>query len=418
MAMKTSMCPSADIARSHIVARELQDRLLDAFKKAGWRADIEPPGIEGRSRPDMVVRRGPHRYVVEVKVAREPRRPLLQAMFADAVLQARVHARELHASPLAVVAAPRISPLAAQEIRDYAERFAEDVAWGLLDSNGCFELHGPGLDAIRAEPGKNGEPEPSQSRPPPDLFSDLGQWMLKVFVADHIEPKYLGAPRGPIRNASHLANLASVSLPSASRLLNQLKGLHFIESAQQGPHLVRVADLMQDWRVSNSEIPHEIGARWLIPPKDGAAQLSLALAAHSRLHSAIPVGLANDRKRAALRRREPRACLGLFAASEKLGFRFAHGAPLHLYLEDISGRVLEHFGLSAAGIGERVDVIVRRPRNPEAVFRACVVRDDVPAADIIQCWLDISNHPARGREHAEQIWHRVLAPSLKLGPES
>ena len=44
----------------HIVARELQDRLLDAFKKAGWRADIEPPGIEGRSRPDMVVRRGPH----------------------------------------------------------------------------------------------------------------------------------------------------------------------------------------------------------------------------------------------------------------------------------------------------------------------------------------------------------------------
>jgi hypothetical protein len=417
MAMKSSMSPSADIARSHIVARELQDRLLDAFKKAGWRADIEPPGIDGRSRPDMVVRRGPHRYVVEVKVAREPRRSLLQAMFADAVLQARVHARELHASPLAVVAAPRISPLAAQEIRDYAERFAEDVAWGLLDSNGCFELHGPGLDAIRAEPAKNGEPEPSLSRPP-DLFSDLSQWMLKVFMADLFEPKYLGAPRGPVRNASHLASLASVSLPSASRLLNQLKGLHFIESAQHGPHLVRVADLMQGWRVSNSEIPHELGARWLIPPKDGAAQLSLALAAHSRLHSAIREGSADDRKEADLRCRKPRACLGLFAASEKLGFRFAHGAPLHLYLEDISGRVLEQFGLSPAGVGERVDVIVRRPRSPEAVFRACVVRDGVPASDIIQCWLDISNHPARGREHAEQIWRRVLAPSLKLGPES
>jgi hypothetical protein len=418
MAMNASMSPPADIARSHIVARELEDRLLDAFKKAGWRAELQPAGIEGRSRPDMLVRRGPHRYMVQVKVAREPRRPLLQAMFADAVLQARVHARELQASPLAVVAAPRISPLAAQEIRDYAERFAEDVAWGLLDSNGCFELHGPGLDAIRAEPAKNEEPEPSLSRPPPDLFSDLGQWMLKVFMADHIGPKYLGAPRGPVRNASHLASLASVSLPSASRLLNQLKPLHFIESDQRGPHLVRIADLMEGWRVSNSEIPHEIGARWLVPPKNGLVQLSLALAAHSLRHSAIPEGSSDDRKGAAPRRREPRACLGLFAASEKLGFRFAHGAPLHLYLEDIAGRVLEQFGLSPAAVGERVDVIVRRPRNPEAVFRACVVRDGVPAADIIQCWLDISNHPARGREHAEQIWRRVLAPRLKLEPES
>jgi hypothetical protein len=256
MAMTSVMAPSAYIARSQIVARELEDRLLDAFKKAGWRADLEPRGIDRRSRPNMVIRRGPHRYVVEVKVAREPRRPLLQAMFADAVLQARVHARELHGSPLAVVAAPRISPRAAQEIREYAERFADNVAWGLLDSNGCFELHGPGLDAIRAEPAKIEEPEPSLSRPPPDLFSDLGQWMLKVFMADRIDPKYLGAPGGPVRNASHLASLASVPLPSASRLLNQLKALHFIESAQQGPHLVRVADLMQGWRVSNSEIPH------------------------------------------------------------------------------------------------------------------------------------------------------------------
>jgi hypothetical protein len=116
-----------------------------------------------------------------------------------------------------------------------------------------------------------------------------------------------------------------------------------------------------------------------------------------------------------VRREGPRACLGLFAASEKLGFRFPHGAPLHLHLEDISSRVLEQLGLAVAGGSEKVDVIVRRPRYPEAVFRACVVPDGVPAADIIQCWLDISDHPARGREHAEQIWRRVLAPSLEPG---
>jgi hypothetical protein len=412
------MSSSIDIARSHVVARVLQDRLFGAFKKAGWRTDLEPSAAEGRSRPDMVVRRGPHRYAVEIKVAREPRRSLLQAMFADAVLQARVHAQELHASPLAVVAASRISPLAAGEIRGYAQRFAPDVAWGLLDSEACFELHGRGLDAIRAEPARDGEPKPSLQRSPPDLFSDLGQWMLKVLMAEHIGPKYLGAPHGPVRNASHLASLASVSLPSASRLLSQLRHLRFLESERGALRLVRVADLMQRWRVSSSESPHEIGARWLIPPKDGASQLSLALAAHNRRRSVVRAASADEQGGAALQREGPHACLGLFAASEKLGFRFAHGAPLHLYLEDISSRVLEQLGLAAAVGSEKVDVIVRRPRYPEAVFRACVVREGVPAADIIQCWLDISDHPARGREHAEQIWRRVLAPSLKLGRES
>jgi hypothetical protein len=241
--------------------------------------------------------------------------------------------------------------------------------------------------------------------------------MLKVFMSEQIGPKYLGAPRGPIRSASHLADVASVSLPTASRLVSQLRLLKFIESDRQSLRLVRIADLMQAWQVSSSSyLPHEIGARWVLPPKNPAAQLSLALAAHARGRSAIPDAGPHG---AAPRSQVPRACLGLFAASEKLGFRFAHGTPLHLYLEEISVRVLgEQFGLFPAQVGERVDVMVRRPRFPETLFRACVVRDDVPAADIVQCWVDIADHPARGHEHAEQIWRRVLAPRLGLEPKS
>jgi hypothetical protein len=406
-----------DIARSHVVARQLKDRLLGAFKGAGWRVDLESSGAEGRSRPDMVVHRGPRRYAVELKVAREPRRSLLQAMLADAILQARVHAQEFRASPLAVVAAARISPAAAHEIREYAQRFAAGVAWGLLDSETCFDLHGEGLEAIHPEPAKVGEANASLSRPPPDLFSDLGQWMLKVFMADEIGAKYLGAPCGHVRNASHLASLASASLPSASRLVSQLRHLNFIESEHDGLRLVRIADLLQSWRVSSSATPHEIGARWFVPPKDSAEQLSINLAAYTR--SPFPVKSADARQGYDPAREGPRACLGLFAASEKLGFRFAHGTPLHLYLEDISVRVLvEQFSLAPVRSGEHIDVIVRRPRFPEAVFRACVIRDGVPAADIIQCWIDISSHPARGREHAEQIWRRVLVPRLALEANS
>jgi len=88
-----------DIARSDVVARQLKDRLLGAFKGAGWQVDLELSGSEGRFRPDMVVHRGPRRYAVELKVAREPRRSLLEAMLADATLQARVYAQEFRASP-------------------------------------------------------------------------------------------------------------------------------------------------------------------------------------------------------------------------------------------------------------------------------------------------------------------------------
>jgi hypothetical protein len=155
----------------------------------------------------------------------------------------------------------------------------------------------------------------------------------------------------------------------------------------------------------------------LIPPKDSAEQLGVALAAYSRPRSPAKSTLAHEGPDSGHVGR--RACLGLFAASERLGFRFARGTPLHLYLEDLSVRVLvEQFGLTPARPGEHIDIIVRRPRFPEAVFRACVVEDGVPAADIIQCWIDISNHPARGREHSEQIWRRVLVPRLTLGADS
>jgi hypothetical protein len=48
------------------------------------------------------------------------------------------------------------------------------------------------------------------------------------------------------------------------------------------------------------------------------------------------------------------------------------------------------------------------PKNPQAVFRAAVKRDGVPAADILQVWLDVSNHPARGKDQADLLRKRVF----------
>ena len=42
------------------------------------------------------------------------------------------------------------------------------------------------------------------------------------------------------------------------------------------------------------------------------------------------------------------------------------------------------------------------------MFRAAVERDGVPAADILQVWLDVSNHPARGKDQADLLRKRVF----------
>jgi hypothetical protein len=36
-------------------------------------------------------------------------------------------------------------------------------------------------------------------------------------------------------------------------------------------------------------------------------------------------------------------------------------------------------------------------------------------ADVIQCWLDVADHPVRGAEQAERLWERVLQPHLVEG---
>jgi len=46
------------------------------------------------------------------------------------------------------------------------------------------------------------------------------------------------------------------------------------------------------------------------------------------------------------------------------------------------------------------------------VFRAAVERDGVPVSDILQVWLDVSNHPGRVKDQANLLRRRVLSQIL------
>jgi hypothetical protein len=58
---------------------------------------------------------------------------------------------------------------------------------------------------------------------------------------------------------------------------------------------------------------------------------------------------------------------------------------------------------------------VRIPDNLEAVFPAAVERHGVPVFDVLQFWLDVANHPSRGRAQADEIRKKALSQSFKRG---
>jgi hypothetical protein len=103
----------------------------------------------------------------------------------------------------------------------------------------------------------------------------------------------------------------------------------------------------------------------------------------------------------------------LFEAADALGIGFVHGVKPHLYLERLNAGVLKDLGLSGNAEEADGDLYLRIPGNRECIFRGVVRKDSVPASDILQVWLDVGQHPSRGKEQAELIWRRVLSPALE-----
>jgi hypothetical protein len=376
--------------------REFEDLVAHLFRHHGWRVKKEHSLAD--KGVDLVVARGNERYIIELKAASEGRPDRLVPLLSQAILQARAYAQAFPepAAPLAVVAAPAISRSAANSLMSFLAQFAPDAAVGILDREGFRHFVGPGLEKLNAAPPRR---EHRQKLPPPEsayLFSDLSRWMLKVLLAPLLPEDLLQAPRGEYRNASELAAAAEVSVMSAFRFVRQLRQEGFLDQSDEPLRLVRRKELLRRWQAAHLRVAPELPLRWIIPVKS-KRQMPAALHAYH-----IQSNVKNEPA--------PRACLGLFAAAESLGFGFVHGVPPYFYLERPDRDVLSRMGLSPEGAEQRPDVYVRVPAYRESVFRAAVVHDGVPVADILQVWLDVSSHPARGEAQAEEIRHRVLAP--------
>jgi hypothetical protein len=193
---------------------------------------------------------------------------------------------------------------------------------------------------------------------------------------------------------------------SAFRFVDQFSKEGFLEQSSDRLRTVRSNELMMRWQAASQQRVSEIPMRWIL--NKGKETLPNAL---RFFISAEAKSSGGKRKlNRLLSSPQPRVCLGLFAAVEVLVLGFVHGVQPYLYLERITQDILESLGLSARGADQQADIYVRIPGNRESLFRGAVINDGVPSSDILQVWLDVSQHPSRGGEQADLIWRRVLAP--------
>jgi hypothetical protein len=377
--------------------------VIDAFREQGWKVSEE--SHSGGLRPDFLASGHGKKLVLEIKRASEGRKDRVIPLLSQAALDAAYRSRKIpgHPIPVAIVGANRIPDSVAEEAKEFVRERAPDVGVGLLDLEGFRSFAGHGLESLSSPRHAESNVRPPKSRAP-QLFSDLNQWMLKVLLAPRIPEEYLSAPRGQYQGASQLAEAAGVSVMSAFRFVEQLLREGFLESGQGPLRIVRLRELLNRWAAASQRRVLEVPMRWVL--HRGKKALANAVRSYQSHRMAYPNF--GDQLSAS----QPRLCLGLFEAAEELGVGFVHGVKPHLYLERLSTEVLKDLGLSGNAEEAESDLYVRIPGDREHVFRGVVRKDGVPVSDILQIWLDVGQHPSRGKEQADLIWRRILSPAL------
>lgn len=365
------------------IAMELEGILEQRLREAGAQVLHSPE-------QDLAVDLGGRRFSLLLRSARDARARILRGFLAEGVLEAQARGE---GSPvvLPMVGAPSISDGMVQMLKAFVSRVAPTQPWGVVDGRGRLEIFGVD-QAISMPPREEAGPQLRAQRP--SLFTDVHQWLLKTLLAHELPEDLLSARREPTTSTRSLAKAADVSLGSAARFLSAFEAEGFLARSRGEIRLCRRRQLFEAWRAANRPKSTPLGMSWVISP--------------SKPDEALP-GLQQK-----LQEQDIASCLGSHGACRALGFGFVRGVKPLLYLErlDDAARVLQAQGVVPVAEGKTPDLFLESPAAPRSCFSGAVVRGDLRVSDVIQSWLDVSWHPARGREQADRLWEQALALHL------
>ena len=359
------------------------------FADHGW--TVEVPAQHQDNVPKLMVQGKNLCYAIEVKAPSETRADRVLPLLSQAILKAQAQAAANeggNARPLAVIFVARASEVLAKQVMRFAEKYAPQVAVGIVSEQGFRQFRGLGLEDLNTGP----EITPRlQHRAPPrkttNLFSDLNQWLLKVLLAPELPDGLLNAPRASYASGSGFATAAQVSKMSASRFLQQLQNEGHLDVASGYFTLVRREELFRRWSATSMRPAPELPVRFLIRSSSDAVH-ALVAGGHGDL------------------------CLGSFAAAEVMNLGHVSGVPPSVCIRKLPSLGIGEWRMLSDSRTEVPDMVLRQALTPESLFRGAVQCNGVLVSDVIQVWLDVANHPSRGAEQAELLYRKILAPML------
>lgn len=364
----------------------VEQHVADFFRSNNWFVE-ELPGSPANA--GLIIQRGAQRFIVEIKALSESRPDRVIPMLSMAILQARAAAEQCdNALPLAIIYVPHASRSLARHVDSFAQKFAKDMPVGIISRQGSQYFRGAAFQELNRLPeefNRSATPHVPQAI---NLFSDLNQWMLKLLLARELPEGLLNAPRRKFRNGADLADAAQVSAMSASRFLQQLRSQGHLSDSSPHLRLVRREELFRRWGAATMRSCPEMPCRFL-------------------LRAPVPQQI-----RGLLGKHLEDACLGLFAAADELNIRHVSGVPPYVYVHKLPPFDASDWSELMADPKERPDLILRQAPFPQSTFRGAIDRNGLMVTDVIQIWLDVMHHPARGVEQAALIYKKFLLPAV------
>lgn len=366
--------------------RETEELVSDALRAHLPKAKVSVLQESDRGEDIFVRHPDGSSATVQVKHVSVARHEDLIGRLATSVLQRkdgqtrnRKHG-PVRAGMAVVIVVPRATAGSAAALAKFAETYAPEMGWGLIDNAGALFLELPFWNVSVRERGRSRRAAGAVS-PKPALFSDLHAWILKVLLLADVDPPLWSGPRARVATVEELQRECRVSRITAYRFLQTLESEDFVQRSGGTFSIVRRAELVRRWfdyvQHARFEVLH---ARATFEP--------------SRLADLLSNGC------------ELRWAVAGFAACRELGVLHAAFTTSEVYVED-TAKALAAWHLEGCDPRDAQVVLLRTP-FAESTFRAPSAMGSLKVVDVLQAALDVGRHAARGLEQAQYLVHEVL----------
>jgi hypothetical protein len=356
-----------------------------------------------KSRVDFIFRRGRRKYAVQVKHSRKMQLALSH-LLPRGILLLQAVKRLGGYIPIVAVVVGKLDQKDIRRMADFIQHFAPEVGWLLINEYGGGAFKDPDKDEYEDLPQLNRRPlmlhGPFESEPPVSYyqkqlsFSDLDQWLLKVFLLGRpgTPADYWGGPQGMVGNAFQLSKLADVSPPVANSWVNAMESSGYLRRIGRKKLIpLRPNALIEEWRGQ-----YRFGDNRILPYR-----------------SVYPVSEADqyvDDLLKKLKSIEKNVSLAISGHQDcrLLGIKHSSARSIHIYFWGNVAAIANSLSLVPAESPSEADLFLVEPKYPKSVFGGRVIKGGIPICDILQCYLDLYNLPDRGREQADFVYETIL----------